>query len=160
LHGHLEMAAVSWNRSKLPGLREDNYRITSKGTRSYNCIAWAAGDDTRWWWPDIEGNYYWPPDAPRSRTLLSFSTAFQSLGYSTCSNGIFVKGLEKIAIYGLELPMGVICPTHAARLIPSGKWTSKLGVYEDIEHDSEHDVSGPEYGSVVMYLSRPCRESP
>ena len=27
------------------------YRITSPITRSYNCFAWAAGEDDRWWNP-------------------------------------------------------------------------------------------------------------
>ena len=35
-----------------PGLRNSAYRVTSPAARDYNCIAWAAGDATRWWWPD------------------------------------------------------------------------------------------------------------
>ena len=37
-------------------LRQDfthlnDYSITSPTEISYNCIAWAANEDTRWWWP-------------------------------------------------------------------------------------------------------------
>lgn len=35
-----------------PGLRETEYTLTSPEDRGYNCIAWAAGDLSRWWWPD------------------------------------------------------------------------------------------------------------
>ena len=45
-------------------------------------------------------------------------------------------------------------PTHAARQMPSGRWTSKLGFREDIEHDL-HAVSGDLYGTVVLLLKRP-----
>jgi hypothetical protein len=46
-------------------------------------------------------------------------------------------------------------PTHAARLLPSGLWTSKLGEWEDIEHDL-HALEGDVYGTVALLLKRPC----
>jgi hypothetical protein len=45
--------------------------------------------------------------------------------------------------------------THAARQLPSGKWTSKLGTWEDIEHDSVEAVGGGAYGELVARLFRP-----
>jgi hypothetical protein len=45
--------------------------------------------------------------------------------------------------------------THAARQLPNGKWTSKLGKGEDIEHDTPDDVSGGIYGEVVEIMRRP-----
>ena len=44
-------------------------------------------------------------------------------------------------------------PTHAARQLPNGKWTSKLGRWEDIEHDLE-GLTGEMYGSVQQILKR------
>jgi hypothetical protein len=44
--------------------------------------------------------------------------------------------------------------THAARQLPSGKWTSKLGKGEDIEHDSPYDVGGGVYGEVMQVMKR------
>src|SRR5207244_363796 len=35
-----------------PGLRGTSYRITSPPDSAYNCVAWAAGDQASWWWPD------------------------------------------------------------------------------------------------------------
>ena len=31
-----------------PGLAADGYRLASPKTHSYNCVAWAAGDASRW----------------------------------------------------------------------------------------------------------------
>jgi hypothetical protein len=42
---------------------------------------------------------------------------------------------------------------HAARQLPTGHWTSKLGESEDIEHRL-HDLEGLIYGQVVLVLAR------
>jgi hypothetical protein len=44
---------------------------------------------------------------------------------------------------------------HAARQLPTGRWTSKLGKAVDIEHDTPEGVTGPVYGAVVKFLRRP-----
>ena len=47
-------------------------------------------------------------------------------------------------------------PTHAARQLADGRWSSKLGRREDIEHvlDALAGVDGDEYGQVVQVLKR------
>ena len=85
-------------RQKLPNLNAQNHEITSRSTRSYNCIAWAAGDKSRWWWP--EGPYYWPVGAPREKTLSAFLAAFRTLGYEECETDELEGQIEKVAIYG------------------------------------------------------------
>ena len=62
------MPLASYKEVLLPRLHPDEYRITSPESDRYNCIAWAAGDATRRWWPG-EPDYYWPPDAPQGETL-------------------------------------------------------------------------------------------
>ena len=42
-------------------------------------------------------------------------------------------------------------PTHVARKLPDGRWTSKLGRMEDVAH-SLPDLAGTLYGSVVCIL--------
>lgn len=123
--------------------------ITSPPTRSYNCIAWAARDSERCWWP--ADGYYWPPDAPRATTIPAFIEAFRSLGYEVCATGDLEPGLEKVALYANQST-----PTHAARQLPDGFWTSKLGELEDIRHVLEQ-VEGDSYGHVVKFLSREAR---
>lgn len=46
-------------------------------------------------------------------------------------------------------------PTHAARQLHSGAWTSKLGNAEDIEHEL-HALEGEIYGTVVVIMNRPA----
>ncbi len=62
--------------------------------------------------------------------------------------------MQKIALYAkiVDQMEGV---THAARQLPCGKWTSKLGDWEDIVHPKLDALEGPEYGKVICYLSRP-----
>jgi hypothetical protein len=94
------------------------------------------------------GQQYWPGEAPRESTLAAFLGAFQSLGFEVCADGSRKEGCAKIAIYGLA---GL--PTHAARQLPNGRWSSKLGRSSDIEHDLEA-LEGEEYGTVIVFMRR------
>lgn len=82
-------------------------------------------------------------------TLDAFAAAFATLGYAPCLDERPEHRFEKIALFAVA---GL--PTHAARQLPSGRWTSKLGLREDIEHDL-HAVSGGVYGTVAALLKRP-----
>lgn len=135
-----------------PGLANSAFHVTSAATKDYNCIAWAAGDSTHWWWPDPDPDNeakYWPPEVALAESLDAFIAAFATLGYSPCPSEELEQGIEKIAFFA----HGEI-PTHAARQLPSGRWTSKLGMREDIEHDL-HALGGDVYGKVVLILRRP-----
>lgn len=150
----------SWNPAELPNLTDKNCVVTSPATRSYNCIAWAATSDVLWWWPDPSNIYYWPASVPREATVEAFLRAYGTLGYIECKNGKLEAGFEKIALYANRMPWGDIEPTHAARQLPDGKWTSKLGAFEDVTHNKAADVKGPLYGGVVKYLKRPTPQPP
>ena len=132
-----------------PGLRGQPYLITSPQDRRYNCIAFAAGDDRNWWWPDAAGDDMWPSGVDRSATVEAFRDAFATLGYVVCDDDQPEPGYEKIGLFALA---GV--PKHASRQLPSGRWVSKLGPSEDIEH-ALHDLTGMVYGSVVLVMKRP-----
>ena len=54
---------------RFPNLNGTGYEVTSPAQRGYNCIAWAAGDDSRE--PDSFGQYYWPEDLPREYTVAT-----------------------------------------------------------------------------------------
>lgn len=114
----------------------------------YNCIAFAAGDTARFWWPNLKDGY-WPKGIPARETVNAFLKLFQSLGYSNCKDGTYESGLEKVAIYALQNKV-----KHAARQIDNGNWVSKLGSDIDIEHETVEKLEGPCYGNVVRYLKR------
>jgi hypothetical protein len=133
-----------------PGLQTSGFRVTSQASPNYNCIAWAAGDTERWWWPDPgDDAAYWPSGVSREETLAAFVATFATLGYHLCESDQPEAGYERVALFtGSD---GV--PTHAARQLPSGRWTSKLGMREDIDH-ALHDLSGDVYGAVTLVLRR------
>lgn len=133
-----------------PKLAGSDYRVTSPRDGDYNCIAWVAGDTHRWWWPGHDAaKEYWPPGVPRERTRDAFVAAFASLGYSVCDGDGLEEGYEKIALFADVEGY----PTHAAKQLANGLWSSKLGKAEDIEHRL-HDLEGALYGSVVLIMKR------
>lgn len=126
-----------------PNLGRSGYAITSPQDRNYNCIAWAAGDTSRFWWPTPFS--YWPGGAQRELTLTAFDEAFRTLRYEPCADGEREEEFEKVALYAKD---GL--PTHMARQLESGAWTSKLGQAEDIRHEDVFGVAGSIYGSVCV----------
>lgn len=146
----------SWPPLDHPFLTDANCIKTSEQDTIYNCIAWAAGEVHRWWWPDPFRISYWPRSAPRSETIDAFIAAYSTVGFSVCNNGALEDGIEKIALFA-KSSRGLMIPTHAARQLTSGKWTSKMGPLEDVIHDLPDDPRGPIYGVVVCYMARQRR---
>ena len=134
-------------------LRPDAYYVTSCRSDTPNCIAWAAGDLVNWWEPSGDPKHYWPHGAPLEYSVQAYIKAFESCGYAQCSDAVLEPGFEKVAIY---LDSQTAVPSHAARQLPSGAWTSKLGRLEDIEHHDLAGLSGPQpaYGSCGVFLKR------
>jgi len=132
-----------------PNLSRTHYRITSPFTGNYNCIAWAIGEEDRWWSPLPEDDYYWPEGVSQEVSVAAFISAYKTVGFVVCDNGDRVPNVEKIAIY--VTPEGR--PQHVARQLPNGFWTSKLGRLEDIEHELE-GLSGELYGTVKQFMER------
>jgi hypothetical protein len=143
----------SWSSTDFPYLDESSPIETSKKTRTYNCFAYAAKDNTKRWDPDPFFQYYWPPNVPRDHTLNSVLRVYKNQGYAECIDGSNEPGFEKIAIYAKTAHAGVI-GTHAALQLESGEWTSKLGDLEDITHTTLDALNGPCYGTVVRFLKR------
>ena len=131
-----------------PGLAISGYEITSEASGIYNCIAWAAGDNTVWW--DWHPRVYWPEFAPGSPEVEALVQVFADLGYSICDNAELEAGYEKVAVYAINGRW-----EHAARQLENGQWTSKLGEFEDITHPSPQDLTGELYGSVHCIMRRP-----
>jgi hypothetical protein len=141
---------VKFLEELFPGLAETGYRITSPPDDSYNCIAWAVGVTHQWWWPlgDVTKSN-WPQGVPRQETVEAFLATLAICSFTICDTADLESGFEKIAIYADARGS----PSHAARQLENGRWTSKLGVREDIEHDL-HALEGTEYGKVVAIVRR------
>jgi len=131
----------------LPGLASSEWHVTSEMAATYNCFAWAAGESHRNW--DTASAYYWPPGVERVDSVAAYAEAYRAHGFEVCDGEDLEAGFEKIALFadGTE-------PTHAARQLPDGAWTSKLGFLEDISHQSLRALEGSEYGQVVAVMKR------
>lgn len=136
-----------------PKLRNGGYRITSSDDVGYNCIAHAVRD-SRQFWQYMRGRtrgHYWPLNWNNS--LAAWIEVFRLHGYEPCDDGTIEPETEKLAIY--MYPNNL--PSHVARQLESGKWTSKLGKDYDIEHDSLDLLEGnegDEYGKVEVFMKR------
>jgi hypothetical protein len=78
-----------------------------------------------------------------------FVKAFATLGYTSAEGEMLEDGYDRVALYAKD---GRV--SHAARQVPDGRWTSKLGYDLDIEHGLR-GLEGPLYGHVVQILKRP-----
>lgn len=147
---------ANWDATRTPKLNPTNHEITSPFDAEYNCIAWAAGESDRWWWPDPQ--YYWPND-DIGATIQVFERMLKGLGYRRCADGKLEPGVEKWALYVKGNPKKDSV-THGARQLEDGRWASKMGCYQDIIHLKAQDVEGPCYGKVYAFYSRPREPTP
>ena len=92
---------------------------------------------------------FWPPGAPREESVEAFTRMYELLGFAECETAELEPEYEKIALFAVGDR-----PKHAARQLPHGSWTSKLGKDIDIEH-ALSDIEGELYGQVVRILKRP-----
>jgi hypothetical protein len=139
------ISQVSEDLEKLfPALAGDGYAISSPETSAYNCIAWALGEYHRWWEPGV----YWPIHA--GDDLAALVSLFAHLGFVPGENEALEPGYEKVALYADEFDEW----THAARQLPDGWWTSKLGQGVDIRHRSPHALAGKVYGQLLAIMKR------
>ena len=143
-----------WVPNHFENITVQDFECRSDPDDDYNCIAWALGKTHQFWWPRDLGGFYWPPGLPKEplnqETIDNFIAAFRTEGYKRCRNGRPQHKYQKIALYVNAQRR----PKHAARLLDTGKWTSKLRPSEDIEHRTLQCVEGRDYGRAVMFFKR------
>jgi hypothetical protein len=142
------------NDSFFRDLPSEEYQITSPRNPRYNALAWAIGEeeDERWWSPAaFDCVSYWPDGVAREETIETYTEIFRLHGYVPCEGNdeSLEANLEKVAIY---CKSGI--PTHFARQLDNGQWTSKLGKNRDITHITLTCLEGKKYGFVHRILKR------
>ena len=121
------------------------YRITSPPSLLYNCVAWALEITSQWWSHDR----IWPDSVARSPQADALVQVFETVGYVVCSDAELEPDYEKVALYALNGEW-----THAARQLVDGRWTSKLGPFEDITHPTPESLAGDIFGNVHCIMRR------
>lgn len=141
-----------------PKLSQDkDFKITSKDTPIYNCIAWAYNINDKWMWPNtgkypfLDGVHYWPSDKIIDCDISNFIEAFKLKGYELCENVNFESGYRKIALF---VKHNTTECTHAARELSNGQWTSKLGRSNDIQHGTPDAIENNDYGEIFCFMKR------
>jgi hypothetical protein len=141
----------------IPSLRDAEWEPTSPSNPSYNCFAWAAREFNFWVEPPGTIPYRcWPDGLADWQTVQNYVRAYEKLGFVKCTADELEDGVEKIAIFGDTDDMA----THAARQLPTGRWTSKWGRGIDFEHALETLDGDPHVGEVAQLMCRPCPGPP
>lgn len=138
-----------------PNLKTTGYRVTSPDSPLYNCIAWVFEDSLNWWEPTPFVNYYWPKEIPKQNSVKTYAQLLHKFGFIKCNDGKLEKGYQKIAIYINAQDT----PTHLARQLKNGEWTSKIGTIKDIVHNNLKGLEGKEYGIASFYFKRKFRKN-
>ena len=149
------MALPSWTDvliGAFPNLASEGFEIVDEPSPRYNCIAYAAGDTSRWWWPDRIN--YWPPWATLTTEMESLQEVFAGKGYEQCEDSATETGYQKVALYEAHSKM-----QHAAVQMPDGRWRSKMGQGPLIEHRTPEALSGGIYGEPTVFMRRPVNTS-
>src|SRR5438132_2791154 len=63
------------------GLRGAKWKLTSRETKRYNCLAWAIGENHRRW---EAGNGFWPNNIERDLSIVTLVRAYMTRGFVAC----------------------------------------------------------------------------
>lgn len=138
--------------TKWPNLKiGDNFSYTSLKRRGFNCVAYALEFENKDWDMLVFAKIYNLDKTQLDHSANGYAKIFsEKFGFEKCDNPNLEEGFKKIALY--ENNEGDF--THIARQMESGKWTSKMGNYEDIEHYDLIGISGNFYGKPSMYMRK------
>lgn len=84
-------------------------------------------------------------DSVEDHTVVEIRT----VGFRLTDNPRPEDGVEKVALFVKNEEV-----QHAARQLPDGRWTSKLGDGEDIAHNEVGAVEGQHYGQCQVFMAR------
>ncbi len=145
---------------------DENFCITSRKTPSYNCIAWAMGFDDRWvdCYPDFDKarKKWWPEGVARDFNPDTLVSAFEMVGFVKCDDDSPEDGYDKVALYKVSPLVDPMTGkkiadegwTHAAKVLESNVYHSKIGESFDIHHSGGDVFAGSSYGSIYQFMKR------
>jgi hypothetical protein len=125
-----------------------------------------VGDKERHWWPPgtlatARSNLLkplgppdaWPVDLPPDNSLPNVQALLRRLGFVDCTDdkAIDPRTTVVVAIFLYDDRT----PAHFAEQLANGKWLSKLGGGNDIEHRTTQSVEGGANGTLAHKMCRP-----
>ncbi len=129
-------------------LQDDDFK--SPPTIAYNCVGYAVGDP-RWWQPSGDEGHVWLNDLPvGDYSVAQYVDMFKRFGFLPCAGMEPEVGFEKLAVFGNQGEF-----EHVAIQLSDGRWISKLGDLEDIQHPAAQNLEGNFYGKIDIILKRP-----
>lgn len=126
-------------QKNFPNLGPDKFAYTSLKTEDYNCMAWAVENTEDW--IQFDGGY--------DCKIETYINYFSSLGFTITEDVSYTNGIIKICLYAENNEF-----RHVARQLPNGRWTSKMGDWEDIEHETPDVLIGNFYGSKLIFMEK------
>jgi hypothetical protein len=154
LEGPLLEPFYGAGRSAFPNMRPNNAHVVRRHDSSYNCIAWAMGDEHRWWWPNTDWKRSFWPRVLRDTLGCdreSFDALFRHAGAEPTETEEYEPGFVKLALFSKDG-----APKHIARRQDgqSRRWLSKCGNGLAIVHDL-WEMNGGLYGDVERLMKVP-----
>jgi hypothetical protein len=131
-----------------PALSASDYSRSSEADPAYNCFAFAVHDTKQYWQKVAVRGYYWPLE--RDDRLEDWIEALRLHNFVVTDDWSLEADFEKVCIFVNDDGS----PEHVSRQLASGKWTSKIGRLEDIEHSTLAGLEGREYGKSKVMLKR------
>jgi hypothetical protein len=119
-----------------------NGQTTSGQSGLYNCIAHSVQMVLTYIWPDEDEEYSWPPNLDRNDHIDTFVKFYRACGFEPCSDASLEQAYEKVILYGVDKTV-----LHAARQLPDGSWTSKVGDLTDVMHVTPNVVTSHRNGT-------------
>lgn len=147
-----------YRRKVFPLLLEGNFSITSLRsdirqfvTPNYNCCAWALHRKDKWLQHSKGFLEEISLDIDKiDDSVNTYIHIYSFYGFEVCANGVLEDNFEKIVLYEKNGQRF----SHVARQLKNGKWTSKLGGLEDIEHLTPYTLNGVVYGQPKVFMKR------
>jgi hypothetical protein len=128
-----------------------NFCYSSYKKRGYNCVAYALGVENKDWDMLVFAKMFGLNKNDLDHSANGYAIIFrEKFGFEICQESEKEEGFKKIALY--ENNEGDF--KHLSLQLENGKWTSKMGVYEDINHRDLNSISGDFYGHPVMFMKK------
>ncbi len=141
------------HRENFPNATPETLIEKSPATSEYNCIAWTLGEEHLWW--DTVPGYFWPRRIPKPASVIqNVVEMYNAQGFIECQSADLEPGIEKIVLYSESGKF-----RHAAFQLESGRWTSKMGPYEDVVHSTAETLLGDELEKIERIMMRPRTEN-